>query len=54
MGDLRRALMLCALAVWFTTPKAAAQTVELGGSIGVSCKGSDGSFCNDTHNGLRN
>jgi hypothetical protein len=27
--------------------------VEVGGSIGVSCKGSDGSFCNETHSGLR-
>lgn len=31
---------------------ASAQAIEAGGSIAASCKGSDGSFCNDDYSGL--
>jgi hypothetical protein len=31
---------------------ASAQAIEAGGSVAVSCKGSDGSFCNDDYSGL--
>jgi hypothetical protein len=53
MGNLRHALLSCSLIVCSTGLDVGAQTLEFGGSIGVSCKGSDGSFCNETHSGLR-
>jgi hypothetical protein len=53
MGNLRYALLSCSLVVCFTGVDVQAQMLEIGGSIGVSCKGSDGSFCNETHSGLR-
>lgn len=49
METMRRGILCFGLALCFTAAAADAQTVEFGGSIGVSCKGSDGSFCNDTH-----
>jgi hypothetical protein len=53
MGNLRYALLPCSLVVCFTGVDVQAQILEIGGSIGVSCKGSDGSLCNETHSGLR-
>jgi hypothetical protein len=52
LSHLRLALVgLAATLVW--TSPAAAQMFEGGVSIATSCKGSDGSYCNDTHDNLR-
>ena len=43
------------LTLWLLLAAAAtasAQVIEAGGSIAASCKGSDGSFCNDDYAGL--
>jgi hypothetical protein len=47
-----RPAILCLLAS-VCSGTAGAQTFEAGASIATSCKGSDGSFCNETHNNLR-
>ena len=47
------ALLLTILVTLSSASAARAQTLEAGGSIATSCKGSDGSFCNDTHSNLR-
>jgi hypothetical protein len=47
-----RPAILAAAAVLSTTASLGAQTFEAGGSIATSCKGSDGSFCNDSHSNL--
>jgi hypothetical protein len=52
VSHLRLAIVGLAATLVSTSP-AAAQTFEGGLSIATSCKGSDGSFCNDTHDHLR-
>ncbi len=47
------ALVLTILVTLSSASAARAQTLEAGVSIATSCKGSDGSFCNDTHSNLR-
>jgi len=47
-----RFIAILTAAVMLSPAGAAAQAIEVGGSIAVSCKGSDGSFCNDSHSGL--
>ncbi len=47
------ALLLTILVTLSSASAARAQTLEAGVSIATSCKGSDGSFCNDTHSNLR-
>ncbi|HEY7498285.1 MAG TPA: hypothetical protein VH740_07220 [Vicinamibacterales bacterium] len=52
MSVVRRSLA-CALIVMCGAATAAGQTFEAGATIATSCKGSDGSFCNGTHDNLR-
>ena len=52
MRNLRLAIACVSVTLFWTT-SLPAQTFEAGASIATSCKGSDGSFCNDTHSGLR-
>jgi hypothetical protein len=51
--DYPRLATLVAAVILSATTNLSGQTIEVGGSIATSCKGSDGSFCNDTHSGLR-
>ncbi|MCC7124350.1 MAG: hypothetical protein IT178_05845 [Acidobacteria bacterium] len=52
MRNLRCALLLSGL-VCAAASNVYAQALEIGASVGTSCKGSDGSFCSDTHSALR-
>ena len=48
-----RPSLACVVMVLCCASTSSGQSFEVGATIATSCKGSDGSFCNDTHSGLR-